>query len=1213
VILRELPLRLVGPISRRPLRIALVALVVGALGITGLFRFAVDSGQSLLVGSSSTAGQQYASFAQKFGSDPIVVVFTAQDAAAPYFEQNLRRLGALEIDLAHDPRVASVLGPGTVAASLTEAAVAEVNKVLTEYPYFIAETDILSLIQQGTSMTQQQLTQRLQSDISNAQSLIELYVVKAARDAILARAQYKSKPGDQIIDAQEKAVDAAVAPDPVPPLWAEYLAGPGRTPDTAQAMQVFDRFAAAYGACDTQIASLLSVPNDCQAFFERSLLDLPHCPVMGTPGSFCNPKPQWSAVLPAPQAGGVAYQILTIRVKPQYVGDRAQIASLRDKISGELAHGIADDAFTKSLSAQSLSTLRSLGPLRPSECAGQTQQQNPQCFSAYKDAPMAFVMAGAPLLGAGVVNSMQTLLLILFPVAFFVMLLLLIGTFRVRGRVWALLAALAATVLTVGLGLLTGTPITPAVLAGVPILLGLGVDYAVQLVARFAEERARGTEVEGAVRAAVGNTGTATLVAAIATLVGLLALALFAGIDWGPLVAIPLVAEFAIVLAGGIVLAWLAALFVALPLSVWSDRRRSAAAALPPRADEKPASTPAARTIAIADNWIGVVAPLGVIALAGWALLHAVPVQTDVQKLVSQSLSELTDIQMVQAETGYTNEIDIFVRGQVATGPVDAKTGNPDNVEWQCQAAHDILSGHSHQVSQAVSIGDFFIGSSTRSAGSSTPTCVSTLQNPQPSPSPGGTPTPTPTPSATPSSPASPSASASPSGLHQTPGEATVASRHVAQQAATTPTPSPSAATTPLPTASTSPRASASASASASPQPGGAQATTQTLFLCDLRLFPLLTHSLVMDIGIDNPPCPAVDKYRNTFISNDGGPINPDSARIALGVNSPSVADEAKLVDSLRGEVTTAPNGLTAAPTGLAVLATTAYDNIVGRAYLLNLAPLLIVAVALFLIYREPRRALLPLLPTAMAAGWAPLVLLVLGRLPGDLGSTLGSLNPLTVVLGALVIALGTEFGVVLLGRFYEERREGLDPEAAAAAALAGVGRAIRVSALTLGAGFAVLGLSGLFPNSLPLVADFGLAVVIDLALAVGAVFLVMLPVAVVIERRAPLRLAVALQRAPAAPKTAVRSATRRKAEPAPRSAEIVETSETEVPAEADAGEQPAEPERPPTAGPPRRQPGVSGRRRAQREDDEDESEPPPVEEKRRPGISGRRRNRNRG
>jgi uncharacterized protein len=283
--------------------------------------------------------------------------------------------------------------------------------------------------------------------------------------------------------------------------------------------------------------------------------------------------------------------------------------------------------------------------------------------------------------------------------------------------------------------------------------------------------------------------------------------------------------------------------------------------------------------------------------------------------------------------------------------------------------------------------------------------------------------------------------------------------------------------------------------------------------------------------------------------------------------------------------VSSPPSGVTATPTGLAVLATTAYDNLVGRAYALNIVPLVLVGVALLAVYREPRRALLPLLPTALAAGWAPLLLLLLGRLPGTLGSTLGSFTPLTVVLGSLVVALATEFGVVLLGRFYEERRRGLDPDAAAVAALGGVGRAIRVSALTLGAGFAVLALSGVLPNSLPLVADFGLVVVIDLALAVLAVFGVMLPAAVALERRGIPGMAAE----PAGP-----AATDHRAfEPEPDDLKTDVLPGTAVPA----------------VEPRRRGPGVSGRRRQPQASQDVDS---PVEEveraPRRPGVSGRRR-----
>jgi hypothetical protein len=285
-----------------------------------------------------------------------------------------------------------------------------------------------------------------------------------------------------------------------------------------------------------------------------------------------------------------------------------------------------------------------------------------------------------------------------------------------------------------------------------------------------------------------------------------------------------------------------------------------------------------------------------------------------------------------------------------------------------------------------------------------------------------------------------------------------------------------------------------------------ASGTLQSAFICSLRLLPPLARNLIAPIAVNAQPCPVRDLYRNVFLGQDPSPIAPKMGRIALGVKLTSVAADAKLINQLLGDMNV-PKNVSVHATGLTALAAKAYENLTGRILLFNLVPLAAVALVLLLVYREPRRALLPVLPAAVAAGWSSLVFLGLGRLPGGAGSSLGTLNPLTVVLGALVIALGTEFGVVLLQRFYEERARGLDPDQAAGAALHGVGRAIVVSALTLGAGFAVLALSGLFPGGLPLVADFGLAVLVDLALAVGAVFLVMLPLAVAVERSHPVAL----------------------------------------------------------------------------------------------------------
>jgi len=1097
--------------ARRPGRVALVATLICALTGVGFVRYAVSAGPELLVGQNSDAKQVYDRFAAQFGSDPVVIVLAARNPTAFYIERNLLRLGALESDLAKDPRVATVLGLGTIAGSAELAAEGEVGKVLTEYPFFVGETALATAINRGET-NNDNLTKIEQDAYKAAQLALVGSVIKATQDADTARDAFtKQAAGSKSTDAprflrlREQAAEKAASATQPPPLFSQYLAGPTGKADDAAAQGLFDRLTAGFGDCSSDIAQALKIQPSCQVFLERLLLDLPSCPATAAPGVFCPPKNQWSAVVPQPRKGGINYAVITLRLKPEVVGHADQVNALLARVRAELNVGRPHDQQQ---------VVQQLKGFAPRECGGEPNPDTQSsCYQHYHDDPVDYTIAGAPLLVQGVVGTMSHLLLALFPVAFLLMMLLLLGTFRVTGRLWPLVAAGGAVLLTIAGGLLLGVPITPAVLAGVPVLAGLGVDYAVQLVARLSEERRRGLGIEAALRLTLGNTGPATLAAAGATLAGLLVLAALTFFDAGPLVAVPLVAEFALVLCAGVVFSWLAALFIALPAAAWTERRRearlgreavSAATVEPPPAD-------APRTRALASRWRAVLIPAALLALVGWALLPRVHIETSVERLLAPGLSEVQDIDTVRAQLGYDNEIDFAVEGKVAGS--DAKAAVPGPVTWMAAAGLAARCDHPGDVAIATTIGDVFTaqqsGSGTACPGSS----------PTPTPTPGVSPTPSPSGSASPAS--SPSASSSPTALRgeaspspgpRVDGDVVRIGNVLAATAVASPSPAPSASAVPSPSAS---GAAASPLPSGTPAPSTSRKTPlQTQFLCDLRLLAPLSRNLVAPIQLGAAGCPARDLFRNVFINADPSPIDPNLARIALGVQLTSVADQAKLIDQLTSEYDSSLHQqfgnnppIKVAPTGLTALAAQAYDNLSGRVLIFNLVPLFLVGLVLLAVFKHLRRALLPLLPAVLAAGWSPLVVLLLGRLPGDAGATLGTFNPLTVVLGALVIALGTEFGVVLLQRFYEERAAGSDPDTAAAVALRGVGRAIVVSALTLGAGFAVLAVSGLFPGGLPLIADFGLEVVVDLTLAVAAVFLVMLPLAVAIERAMPLEL----------------------------------------------------------------------------------------------------------
>src|SRR5262249_38474984 len=101
-------------------------------------------------------------------------------------------------------------------------------------------------------------------------------------------------------------------------------------------------------------------------------------------------------------------------------------------------------------------------------------------------------------------------------------------------------------------------------------------------------------------------------------------------------------------------------------------------------------------------------------------------------------------------------------------------------------------------------------------------------------------------------------------------------------------------------------------------------------------------------------------------------------------------------------------------------------------------------------------------------------------------------LNRLRARLGASVIAIRTEFAVLLPERFRAERAGGLDLPAALAGAYRSTGRAVAASGVTAIAGFGVLAFS-----DIRMLRDFGLVTLIDLSVSLLGVLLA-LPAALV-------------------------------------------------------------------------------------------------------------------
>ncbi|MGH2940580.1 MAG: MMPL family transporter, partial [Solirubrobacterales bacterium] len=223
-------------------------------------------------------------------------------------------------------------------------------------------------------------------------------------------------------------------------------------------------------------------------------------------------------------------------------------------------------------------------------------------------------------------------------------------------------------------------------------------------------------------------------------------------------------------------------------------------------------------------------------------------------------------------------------------------------------------------------------------------------------------------------------------------------------------------------------------------------------------------------------------------------PLGPNGkvghlALIGFGIKSQTLAEQEALLKNVRAQIGDPPAGVEVSLTGLPVIATEAGSELSSSRYWLALAGLGAVALVLLLLLRSFRRALIPLLPTVLATGWASLLIWLTG-IP---------LNPMSAALGALTIAIATEFAVILSGRFEQERSIGLDVTAALRRAYARTGAAVVASGLTAIAGFAVL-----IASDIRMLRDFGAVTVIDLAAALLGVIVILPATLVLLERRRP-------------------------------------------------------------------------------------------------------------
>jgi hydrophobe/amphiphile efflux-3 (HAE3) family protein len=156
-----------------------------------------------------------------------------------------------------------------------------------------------------------------------------------------------------------------------------------------------------------------------------------------------------------------------------------------------------------------------------------------------------------------------------------------------------------------------------------------------------------------------------------------------------------------------------------------------------------------------------------------------------------------------------------------------------------------------------------------------------------------------------------------------------------------------------------------------------------------------------------------------------------------------------------------------------------------GR-YEITIIGLILIFLSLLLIYKSFYRAILPLIPIVLIVGWSGGIMAIFNV----------SYTPLTATLGALIMGIGTEFTILIVERYEEEKTRIKDNNEAIKVALSKMSNPILVSALTTMGGF-----SALIFSDFIILSNFGIMTLVNLSLALLSTIFV-LPAFLAIKKR---------------------------------------------------------------------------------------------------------------
>lgn len=273
---------------------------------------------------------------------------------------------------------------------------------------------------------------------------------------------------------------------------------------------------------------------------------------------------------------------------------------------------------------------------------------------------ISFLVSGKPVLDSALRTEMKSNMMIMVALAVALMFIILLLVFHIRWRVISLGIIFVSVIGTLGFMGTMSVPMTMVSMAVFPILIGLGIDYSIQLQNRYEEEKS--------VSITLSQIGKSVAIAVIATVLGFISL--YAS-------PVPMIKDFGKMLTIGVVISFIGSIFLLMPIlhirdtfgeklkktSKYDNGRET-------RLDKILKTT----TRFVLKYSIFIIIISIAIAGFGFSVDNKISVETDIETFMPQDMAALSDIHEIRDIVGSTNQMAIYME--------DENIISEENINW---------------------------------------------------------------------------------------------------------------------------------------------------------------------------------------------------------------------------------------------------------------------------------------------------------------------------------------------------------------------------------------------------------------------------------------------------------------------------------------------------------------------------------------------------